>query len=121
MAVTTTHGPKGTPRPVIMAMLLTIVTFGLWSLYWVPKTHGEIKAYDGTGLGGLLGLVVFIVFSPATAFLLPHEIEQMERRAGRPSRVNVTTGLWVLLPLIGIFVWFHKAQTELNDFWPTAP
>jgi hypothetical protein len=113
--------PKGQPRPVIMSMLLAVVTFGIFTLFWTYRTHKEIKAYSEMGVGGLLGLLIYIVISPVTFFLVPIETEQMLTKAGRPSRVSVFTGFWVLLPLFGPIIWFHKVQTQLNEFWTTAP
>jgi hypothetical protein len=31
--------------------------------------------------------------------------------------VTGITGLWLLLPLVGAFVWFIKVQGALNRFW----
>ncbi len=28
-----------------------------------------------------------------------------------------TTGLWLLLPIVGAFVWFFKVQGALNRYW----
>jgi hypothetical protein len=113
--------PKGQPRPVIMSMLLAVVTLGIFTFYWTYRTHQEIKDYSGMGVGGLLGVLIYFVFSPATFFLVPSEIEQMMTRSGQKSRVWGLTGLWVLLPLLGPIVWFHKVQGQLNEFWATAP
>ena len=39
--------------------------------------------------------------------------------AGAPGSAPVRgiTGLWVLLPIIGQFVWFIKVQGALNRYW----
>jgi hypothetical protein len=33
------------------------------------------------------------------------------------SPVRGVTGLWMLLPIVGIFVWFIKVQRALNRYW----
>lgn len=118
---TQTGAPKGKPRSIGTSILLAIVTLGIYTLFWTYATHKEIKDYSGIGVGGGLGLVIFIFVSPVTWFLIPNDVNQMLQRHGRESRVSVVTGLWMLLPIIGAFVWFVKVQGQLNEFWPTAP
>jgi hypothetical protein len=36
---------------------------------------------------------------------------------GGHSPVRGTTGLWILLPLVGHIVWFVKVQRALNAYW----
>ena len=46
------------------AFLMYIVTFGVYSFYWVYKTQEEMKRRTGEGLGGVLGLVVSLLARP---------------------------------------------------------
>ena len=118
---TATSRPKGHQRSVGTSILLAIVTFGIYTLFWTYNTHKEIKDYSGLGVGGPLGLLIWIFVSPVTWFLVPNDVSQLRQRHGKPSAVSAMTGLWVLLPLFGPFIWFPKVQGELNDFWATAP
>ena len=118
---TTTGRPKGKPRNTAACIGLTIVTLGVYALYWTYITHSEIKDYSGLGVGGVLGLVIYVFVAPVTFFLIPHAVNGMLAQHGRTSRVSALTGLWVLLPLLGPIVWFVKVQGQLNEFWPTAP
>ncbi len=113
-------GPVGSPRGVGVSILLAIVTLGIYTFVWTWKTQDEIKRYSGTGVGGPLGCLIYLVASPVTFFLLPNEVAQMLRRAGWPSRVETTTGFWYFLPLVGSIVWFVKVQEQLNDYWRAA-
>lgn len=110
-------GAIGKPRSPGIAILLAIVTLGIYTYVWTFKTHNEIKAYSGQGLGGGLGLLVYFLISPVTYFLIPNEIKAMLEAEGRTSPVSALWGLWFLLPLIGNVVWFLKMQGTLNDFW----
>jgi hypothetical protein len=110
-------GPPGKVRGIGVSILLAIITLGVYTFVWVWKTHEEIKRHSGVGVGGPLGFVIYFVFSPVTYFLLPSEIGQMLRNAGRESRVSGPTGLWLLLPLLGPFIWFAKVQGQLNEYW----
>jgi hypothetical protein len=100
-----------------LVVLLMIVTCGLFGLYWTYRTCEDLKAYNGDGLGGGLGLVIYLIFSPVLMFTIPGEIEKMYQRDGRESPVSAMLGLWVLLPIIGNFIWYFKVQDALNDFW----
>jgi hypothetical protein len=110
-------GPLGQPRGIGFGIVIFIVTFGIYSLYWVFKTHDEVKNHSGQGVGGVLGLVIYIVVSPITWFLVPSEIGKMIKQDGRPAPFTGWTGLWLLLPIIGAFVWFIKVQGALNRYW----
>ncbi len=110
-------GPLGQRRGIGFGILIFIITFGLYSLYWVFKTQEEVKSHSGQGVGGVLGLVIYIVVSPITWFLVPSEVGKMHTQDGRTAPFTGWTGLWLLLPIIGAFVWFIKVQGALNRYW----
>jgi hypothetical protein len=110
-------GPLGQQRGIGFGILLFIITIGLYSLYWVFKTQDEVKEHSGQGVGGVLGLVIYIVVSIVTWFLIPSEVGKMYRQDGREAPFTGWTGLWLLLPIIGAFVWFIKIQGALNRYW----
>jgi len=115
-----TSGPLGQPRGIGFGILLFIVTLGLYGLYWVYKTHEEMKQHTGEGLGGVLGLVVWIVVSAVSAFVIPSEIGKMYTREGREPPVTGWTGLWLFpgaILIIPAIVWFVKVQGALNRYW----
>ena len=110
-------GPLGQPRGIGFAILIFIITLGLYSLYWVFKTQDEIKEHSGIGVGGVIGLVIYIVISPVTWFLVPSEVGKLYRADGRAAPFTGWTGLWLLLRLVGAVVWFVKIQGALNRYW----
>ena len=110
-------GPLGQPRGIGFGILMFIITFGIYSLYWVFKTQDEVKNHSNQGVGGVLGLVIYIVVQIVSWFLIPSEIGKMYRQDGREAPFSGWTGLWVLLPIIGAFVWFIKIQGALNRYW----
>jgi len=113
-------GPLGQPRGIGFAILLFIVTLGIYGLYWVYKTQEEMRQHTGDGLGGVLGLVVWILISPVSAFVIPSEIGRMYKADGREPPVTGWTGLW-LFPfgflIVTAIVWFVKVQGSLNRYW----
>jgi Na+/proline symporter len=110
-------GPLGQQRGIGFGILLFIVTFGFYSLYWVFKTQEEVKEHSDQGVGGVLGLVIVIVVGIVTWFLVPSEVGKMYRKDGREAPFSGWTGLWLLLPIVGMFVWFIKIQGALNRYW----
>ena len=111
------HGPVGRPRGVLFVILLSIVTFGIYHLYWVYKVFEEMKQHTGEGIGGVIGLVIALVINPVNFFVMPSEIGKMYRGDGRGAPLTGWTGLWVLLPILGWFVWTVRVQRALNRYW----
>ncbi len=65
------RGPIGQTRSIGLSILWFILTLSIYGFVWVYKTHDEIKRYSGNGVGGVLGLVIFILISPVTFFVVP--------------------------------------------------
>ena len=116
-------GPLGRPRGIGFGILLFVVTLGLYGLYWVYKTQEETKQHTGEGVGGVIGLVIWILVHPVSAFVIPSEIGQMYKRDGRPPPMTGWTGLWLFpgeVLVIPAIVWFVKVQGALNRYWESA-
>ena len=120
MSVSAGTGPVGRQRGIGFAILLFLVTFGLYGWYWAFKTHEELKQHTGEGLGGVLGLVIWILINPVSAFVIPSEIGNMYKKDGRQPPVTGWTGLWLFpsaILLVPAIVWFVKVQGALNRYW----
>jgi len=99
---------------------LFVVTLGFYGWYWAYKTHEEIKEHSSEGLGGVLGLVVWILASFISAFVIPSEIGKMYAQEGQAPPVNGWTGLWLIpfgVLVVPAIVWFVKVQGALNRHW----
>jgi Na+/proline symporter len=113
-------GPLGRPRGIGFGILMYIVTLHFYSWYWVYKTEEEMGKHTGEGLGGVLGLVIWILIQPVMAFVIPSEIGKMYRKDGREPPMSGWTGLWLFpgaILIIPAIVWFVKVQGALNDYW----
>ena len=113
-------GPLGRPRGIGFGILLFIITFGFYGWYWAFKTQDEMKQHTGDGLGGVLGLVVWIMISAVSAFVIPSEAGKMYAKDGREPPVSGWTGLWLMpfgIFIIPAIVWFVKVQGALNGYW----
>ena len=113
-------GAVGQVRSTGLQLLLFVVTFGIWGYLYLFQTHDEMKRHTGNGIGGVVALLVAIVFWMASPFLLSHEVGQLHERAGRRRPVSALTGLWFFpgaLLLVGPFIWFALTNRALNDHW----
>ena len=112
------RGPVGNRRSIGLSILWAVLTLGIYTFIWTYKTQEEVKRYSRNGVGGVIGLVIYILISPVTFFTVPSEVRYMyEDLDGERSPVRGIYGLWFLLPLIGHIVWFVQVQGALNRYW----
>ena len=120
MSTSGNTGPLGSPRGIGFAILLFIITIGFYSWYWVFKTQEEIKQHSGEGIGGVVGLVIWILLSMVSAFVIPSEVGKMYKKDGQEPPVTGWTGLWLFpgaILIIPAIIWFVKIQGSLNRYW----
>ena len=110
-------GQLGKPRNSVAVIILSIITLGIYALYWYYKTYQEMKDHSGEGIGGLVGLLLAIFCNIVNWFVMPSEVENLYKAAGQQAPVSAITGLWNLLPLLGTIIWIVKVQGGLNDYW----
>jgi Domain of unknown function (DUF4234) len=118
--------PTGAPAPTGVpgdirspgtVIILSIITCGIYAIWWEYKTFNEMKQYSGEGVGGTVGLLLAIFIGVVNLFLIPSEIGGLYERAGQEKPFSPLVGLWNLIPLIGFIVWVMKVQGALNEFW----
>jgi hypothetical protein len=120
MSTSGNTGPLGSPRGIGFGILLFIVTIGFYSWYWVFKSQEEVKQHSGEGIGGVVGLVIWILLSIVSAFVIPSEVGKMYKKDGQEPPVTGWTGLWLFpgaILIIPAIVWFVKVQGALNHYW----
>jgi hypothetical protein len=110
-------GALGKPRGVLAIILLSIITIGIYGIYWQYKTYQEMKDHSGQGVGGAVGLLIGIFVGFISPFLMASEVGNLYMRAGQEKPVSGATGFWILLPLVGGIVWLVKTQGALNRYW----
>jgi Domain of unknown function (DUF4234) len=110
-------GPVGKVRDPWFVILMSIITLGIYFLYWTYQVFREMKEHSGQGVGGPIGLIIGIFVGFVNLFLIPVEIKAMYEKAGKPSPVTWVVGLWNLIPLVGFFIWTIKVQNALNAKW----
>src|ERR1700693_3519122 len=76
-------GPVGKPRKPIVVLLLSIITLGIYAVYWYYASFKEMKDYYNDGIGGVLALVIALVLSIVLIFLMPAEVGNLYAREGK--------------------------------------
>jgi hypothetical protein len=113
-------GQIGKVRGTGICILLTIVTLGIYPLYWYYQTHEEMKRHSGQGLGGLVALLLGIFVGIVMPYLTSSEVGGLYERRGQKPPVSGLTGLWYfpgIFILVGPIVWFVKTNGALNAYW----
>ncbi len=88
---------------------------------WYFAVHHEMQRSSGRGLGGILALVLAIVVAPVMPFLTSYEVGNLYAAVGRPRPVSAWSGLWIILPVLGVLIWFVKTNAALNRYWQSLP
>jgi hypothetical protein len=109
--------PVGDMRKPLTVVLLTLVTLGIYGLWWYYRQFEDMKVYSGEGIGGLLGLLFAIFCGIVSALLLPQEVGNLYGREGKEKPCSWVTALWNLIPIAGWVVYVYKVQNRVNDYW----
>ena len=107
----------GKPRSIGLTILLSIVTFGIWTFLWTFWNGEELKRYRVDGLGGGIYLLFHFLIYPVVWFMLADEVAKLYEEEGLEAPITAVWGLWFLLPIIGNFIWYIRMQRSLNEFW----
>jgi hypothetical protein len=118
--VTPPVGPPGKVRNPVAVIIFSIITLGIYTLYWYYVTFEELKQRTGEGVGGVVGLLLGLCISIVNVFLLPAEVGNMYAQEGLEKPVTGLTGFWVLIPLVGFIIWFVKVQGAMNRRWEAS-
>lgn len=98
-------------------ILLSIVTLGLYGLYWTYVMFRDTRDLSGQGFGGLAGLALAIILPFLPPFLLPWQVGRTRVDAGLDRRVGGWWGLWWLVPIAGWMIWVLAVQRAANELW----
>jgi len=115
MSAAVARGPVGQQRGIGFVIVMSIVTLGIYAIYWWYKSYQEVRNYRGQGVGGIGGVLLSLII--VGIFLLPAYIGRMHNEDGEQNPVSGLTGLWTLVPYVGGFILMYKCQDALNRFW----
>ena len=107
-------------RSIGLCIVLSIITFGIYMLYWVYKLHEETHAVAGEtpavsgGIVILLSIVTFGIYMFYWCYKQGERVDKIHAMRGAPAGNNA-----VLYLVLGIFisiVAFALMQNELNTY-----
>lgn len=110
-------GPPGKIRSWGVVAILTIITCGIYGLFWQYYVFQENKEHSGEGVGGTVGVILAIFIGIVNIFLLPAEVGNIYAKAGQEKPVTGVTGFWAIIPIVGWFIWLYKVQNAINRRW----
>jgi ribosomal protein L40E len=101
-------------RDVGFVIVMSLVTLGFYSLYWLFRSFKEVRLYRGKGAGGIAGTLLSIIL--IGCFLLPDYVGRMYSENGQRRAISILSGYWIFLGLVGGFIWMARVQQALNEF-----
>jgi hypothetical protein len=118
----------GKQRPFWRGLLLTIVTLGIYGIYWNYKAHDEVfKQFELEKEGrdeGILFLVLGLIIGPLIwvyQYKFAENINHTRQELGLAEGVSsVEFLLWVtvgVLILVGPAIGYYKLQNSINEIW----
>jgi hypothetical protein len=107
-------------RSPLAVVVFSILTLGIYTLYWVYQVGREMKEYNGSGLGPVPNLLIGFFFGIVLWFTIPNDVRATYEADGREPDVSALTGFWNLIPIIGWIIWVVKVQGRLNALWSGA-
>lgn len=112
--------PIGKVRNPLVVILLSIITLGIYYIFYLYFTFEEIKNWRGQGWSGALYLLFQFVLFPVLIvlpWLLPAYVGRMYQEDNQVKTISGLTGFWIFLPLLGGIIWLFRVQNSLNRFW----
>ena len=109
--------PLGKVRNPWSVVGLSIVTLGIYLIYWQCVSFRDLRRFSGSGIGGGWAIALAIVLPIVNVFRLPLEIGKIFEDDGKDKPVETATGFWVILPLVGGIVWIILTQSAMNQLW----
>jgi polyferredoxin len=114
-------GPKGTVRSPIMVIVYSMITCGIYSIWWWYTIMTELKNFtQDEEINPTTNLILLLVLSCIWMFILPYKmgkwIAKAQRLAGLPEEDKSTTWLILSLLCLSVFV-TYMIQVELNKIW----
>ena len=111
---------KITERNIAVSIVLTIVTCGIYGIYWFITLTNEVKSYSDDqnlasgGVAFLLTLVTCGIYGIYWAYKIGELMKVAQEKNSLPVKDNSV--LYLVLEIIGLgIVVFALVQNDLND------
>lgn len=102
-------------RSVAAVIILSLITCGIYALYWVYTTANELEAEGQTGGMSPALLLILTIFISPVGFALYGNYVDDNLNAIRSRRGMPTVDNKVVYIILGIFVWIVLVGLVQND------
>ncbi len=100
-----------TQRNPVLVIVLSFVTFGIYAIYWVVKTKGEINS-----LGAKIPTAWLIIIPIANLYFIYKYAEGFSTLVKKDNNTILWFLLWIVIGPVAMIL----IQIELNKFASTA-
>lgn len=114
-------GFRGVVRSPGSVIILSIITCGIYGIYWqysVAKEINEVLGHEATQPSyALIGILCF-VFSFILMYQMDNAVMEIDAKQGKPSNSNFL--MWIILSIffgIGFFMMQYQVQSRLNALY----
>ncbi len=114
---------KGTTRGIVQVILLSLVTCGIYNLYWIAVTHDEVNAYIGEeDMSGAMVVLLSIITCGIYGFVWYYQIGKklqiLQSRVSGGLQATDDSVVYLLLAIFGFgIVATGIIQNNLNRAW----
>ena len=105
-------------RSIAVCIILTIVTCGIYGLYWIVKLNDELKAISGDqaapsgGTVVLLSIVTCGIYEIYWCYKQGERVDRINQQRGIPSTSNAV--LYLILGLVFAIAAYALMQDSIN-------
>lgn len=111
----------GINRSPVMVIVLSIITCGIYNLYWHYVVGNEVNETLGKeAVNPMLVFVGIICFPVLYYYMYMLDKAMIELAAERGKSYSSNFALWVVCSLlagVGIYIEMMQVQTTLNEIW----
>lgn len=99
-------------RNIVLAVIFTIITFGIYGIYWYASMQNSVKSKCGLGFGGFGTVVVTFLTFGLYSIYWSYVMGERLHLCGAPKDEGI---LYLVLNLVGLgFISFILIQYEIN-------
>lgn len=111
---------KSQPKSIALVIVLSVITCGIYTLYWIYRTSDDLKAYlQDESINPGLDLLLSILCFPYVIYWVykcGKLIVDAQRKSGIQEEDNSV--LYLILTIFGLsIVSFAIMQSQLNKVW----
>lgn len=117
------YGPKGSRRSFLFILLASIITFGIYWIYWFYKTNSEIKEYGKMGHSPgmrvamlLFGWIFLAIPTIYAYYAWLRDVNALAQKVGVGGLSPFGNVILLFVPFGSLYT-TYRVQAVLNNIW----